>query len=824
MVTSDTDISQIINIKSIARSLKPEWSFLDDWLLWPPDVFALTSILLQRTGCYRICLIEDWWTDPRWAKEIDKTAKAWISNVSKAIDKSQPQSTQIALLEDDKLLKLQEQVKIIVNADNLHVDMLRILTMEQVNIDRDEAYTKQINENRKVAQALVTLHALADAACSFFGQLTSLSNETIDNKVTHCLANLLLTATGSLSNLPKFHGMVLPKIRTPQSGQTLRSMSHHLTFHASEVEVIWRTIPWFNSHEKTLNIMAVPWPYEIKDQSFKETKGNSKPVRYFEFEPPQPNNIPELDQIVELIKQQVDKVSRIHILVFPEASLSENDYYSLIGKLHRNRREIKHLPIIVAGVRKKEQLSASKSDLQPDKGQLEEALKSHNEVRLAVHFGGRWYDMAQRKHHRWRLDHSQVCQYQLEGKLPTSRDWLEHISVSQRRLTILAPNSWLSLTSLVCEDLARLEPVSELIRGIGPTLLLALLSDGPQLKERWSARYASVLADDPGTAVLTLTSLGMSKRSKHPRMDDSLDESEIKKLEKDSRIIGLWKDMIRGYRPLTLKEPCGALLLTVSADWVEEYTMDGRSDNYNAAAFKVEGVQSLILPEQVESQTENIDSIKSKLGKWGDIRELSVFTYILDTLIESGGRLLETIGNWLAFSPDLSLYNTRYSEILKNLSVSLQQPHKVGIDARRVEWSVHKLSEITELVKQLIPPKGENQESLKYYEILYNNAKSEFNKIKEEQTNTSNQAEVKSKRIRLDVPLAILTILHAKLSGRKSLKRIIEEGLEKENVRKKAESLRAEIKEFILAEQHIIEVEYLTDNPNTTDSEPDVES
>lgn len=67
---------------------------------------------------------------------------------------------------------------------------------------------------------------------------------------------------------------------------------------------------------------------------------------------------------------------------------------------------------------------------------------------------------------------------------------------------------------LVCEDLARQDPAADLIRAVGPNLLIALLMDGPQLSGRWPARYASVLAEDPGTSVLTLTSLGMAERSR----------------------------------------------------------------------------------------------------------------------------------------------------------------------------------------------------------------------------------------------------------------------------------------------------------------------
>ena len=49
-------------------------------------------------------------------------------------------------------------------------------------------------------------------------------------------------------------------------------------------------------------------------------------------------------------------------------------------------------------------------------------------------------------------------------------------------------------------DLAQPDPVASIIRQVGPSLVIGLLLDGPQLAERWPARYASVFADDPGCA------------------------------------------------------------------------------------------------------------------------------------------------------------------------------------------------------------------------------------------------------------------------------------------------------------------------------------
>ncbi len=92
--------------------------------------------------------------------------------------------------------------------------------------------------------------------------------------------------------------------------------------------------------------------------------------------------------------------------------------------------------------------------------------------------------------------------------------------------------------------------------------------DGPQLAARWPARYASVLADDPGSSVLTLTSLGMCVRSR--RLD--------RPAEPPSRTIAMWKDKLYGVQEITLAEKSIGCVLSLSCQNKEEFTADGRSD------------------------------------------------------------------------------------------------------------------------------------------------------------------------------------------------------------------------------------------------------
>jgi len=89
------------------------------------------------------------------------------------------------------------------------------------------------------------------------------------------------------------------------------------------------------------------------------------------------------------------------------------------------------------------------------------------------------------------------------------------------------------------------------------------LLDGPQLPSRWAARYASVLADDPGSAVLTLTSFGMAQRSQPHGHDPS-------------PVIALLKDADRGMREIPLKPGSHGVLLTLSGERAIRRSADGR--------------------------------------------------------------------------------------------------------------------------------------------------------------------------------------------------------------------------------------------------------
>jgi hypothetical protein len=84
-----------------------------------------------------------------------------------------------------------------------------------------------------------------------------------------------------------------------------------------------------------------------------------------------------------------------------------------------------------------------------------------------------------------------------------------------------------------------------------------------------------VLAEDPGTSVLTLTSLGMAERSR-PTLPANGRRADV------CRAIALWRDVESGEHEIVLDEGHDACLLTLRCESKSEVSADGRTDNEKA--------------------------------------------------------------------------------------------------------------------------------------------------------------------------------------------------------------------------------------------------
>jgi hypothetical protein len=561
---------------------------------WPPDVFAVTSAFLKRTGAYRYVVSPP--GDQEWPPPCADTGMVsdWLGCA------------------EDRAVEWLKALGAPALPDEL--DALKTRVEAAWETPMDDFYELDRAKDSLTAwgatEAILQLHAIADQACAGFGTpMSPRSRSEIQFR-----ADNLLALGGSLSRLPRIKGLVLPKMRTPQSGLTLRANSLYATWHETEVDVQWRSVPWVNPEENTLNVLVLPLPADVEPIDFvsephpagQRTGGKE---RFFSVHPAR--DAFDADAIVDALDACHDKVSRVHIIAMPEIALSSAQLRMLKETLAR-RVSHDRIPMIVCGVRD---------------GDGEGVWC--NAVVLSVFFAERWYMLRQDKHHRWKLDQRQVRQYRLGGTLASDCNWWEHMRIRRRKLSILAPTGWLALCPLICEDMAQLEPVAEVIRGIGPTLVIGLLMDGPQLPHRWAARYASVLADDPGSSVLTLTALGMCRRS---LAGDKVNESPP---EAKEHVVAAWRDCRDSFRTLALEEGNAGLLLTLSAQWRQEFTVDGRHDDTNAAAFTLSGVHQIKPPPFQRRNNYPVADERVLFGEDEDLIQLTTASQIVDAVVDA---------------------------------------------------------------------------------------------------------------------------------------------------------------------------------------------
>ncbi|MCZ7681145.1 MAG: hypothetical protein M5U28_21110 [Sandaracinaceae bacterium] len=92
---------------------------------------------------------------------------------------------------------------------------------------------------------LITLNAVADLACVGLGIARG---PHVQDHPTYVLrAHTFLRNEGTLSRLPKDRVIVLPKMRVPQTGITIRSLSHHVAaLVGTSVRVEWSTSNFVN--------------------------------------------------------------------------------------------------------------------------------------------------------------------------------------------------------------------------------------------------------------------------------------------------------------------------------------------------------------------------------------------------------------------------------------------------------------------------------------------------------------------------------------------------------------------------------------------------
>ena len=507
--------------------------FTDELLEWAADLFALTNVILKRTEAYRFVLSppsgEEW--PPRrfpcWSDAVEDAGRQWS-----------------IWLEDRK-------------------SPFPKLLAEEWGVFRERAGTplEDLSEGRdwRMCEALLTLHAIADEACAGLGMALDRS----DGKgcLYRARGRELLARTGSLARIQSHSLRVLPKVCTPPNGTSFRSFSRYVCVQSPGVEARWHKLPVRRSgtefQARHVNLLLLPWPLRVRESDFRRVEGSvqrlaNEPFGFFEFAPSEKLDLDLVSRTIVAARDEVDSVDGV---LLPESAVDENEVEDLETVLDRHG-----VAMLITGVR---QHSPKPGRYPGNWVHIGANPRLEKGVSIPTSSSGRWFHIRQNKHHRWSLDQGQILQYHLGGVLHPQIRWWEAMEVPRRTVHFVEHGDEIVIVSLVCEDLAQIDSVAEVIRSVGPTVVFTPLLDGPQLSSRWAARYASVLADDPGSAVLTLTSYGMVQRSRPHRRDMS-------------PVVALWKDPVGGLREIPLEAGAQGILLTLSSDRGTRRSADGR--------------------------------------------------------------------------------------------------------------------------------------------------------------------------------------------------------------------------------------------------------
>ena len=515
----------------------------DRLLEWPPDVFALTNVVLTRAEAFRYALsVEDW--PPRrmgdWARAVEEAGRQWSAWT------------------EDRSGALPD----LVAAEWRAVCEAGLVPLEHLASGQDQ----------RASEALLTLHAIADEAC--LGMGVALDSSGADGCLYRARGRELLARTGSLARIDPRLLRVLPKVITPPTGRP--SFSRYACVQGPAIEARWHKMParhrGTDLRSEYATLLLLPWPLRVQASDFHPVgdvlRQAKDPYGFFEFAPAEGLDLDLLDRVLVAARKEARSVD---VVLLPESAVADDEINDLETLL-----ESHGVVNLIAGVRQ----------TTPQPGQF-----SNNWLHMGfnprLEKGGLlpsrghepWFPIRQNKHHRWLLDEDQVEQYHLGGALHPHIRWWEAMEVPRKAIQFVEVAE-LVLTTLVCEDLAHNDDIAQLIRAVGPTLVVNLLLDGPQLPSRWTARYASVLADDPGSAVLTLTSYGMVDRSRPVGRDAS-------------RVIALWKDPTRGVREIALEPGAQAVLLTICMDRSTRYSADRRWPIDNSTSCYAVAVQQV---------------------------------------------------------------------------------------------------------------------------------------------------------------------------------------------------------------------------------------
>ncbi len=534
---------------------------------WPTDVFTFCATVLEKIGVLHF--------EPNTEEDRENLSLTNLKKISGEWVLLPPQ-------------KIQESWHFIVNNS--------ALSMEEV-VKNEKNILFHIHFLFRCADE--TSNGIGWSGCSSLFGLGLVNTATEDwskvkSKFMRGLLELPFFPNSICQMIPPYRAVCAPKSICAEVGYTIRSLSHHLALLdvQPKIKFTWNIVEASKAVDEEagtdrdhFNIVFIPYPFTVNSNCISPSRKKPKPLGisgrkfgYFEVIPtwlPKGKNAEEIAQdLYENIVKPLLTDARKHVdvvdcILFPEGALTDAVATALFKVLVKNERD-QNPNFFISGAIPFEEKCV-------DQQKTNQALFFHSDnIKTYIKH-------SQEKHHRWKLSIEQIRRYGLSSFPADDRtDWWEDIDVSVRTLPFYAIRKHSCMTVLICEDLARSDPALPAIRAIGPNLVIALLMDGPQLITRWSGRYATVLADDPGCAVLSVTSVAMVDRSnKHEKNGE--------------RSVALWKHHSGRTEQISLPKDAKGLLLALASTKVEQVTMDNRADGEETRRFELMGYDPLYL-------------------------------------------------------------------------------------------------------------------------------------------------------------------------------------------------------------------------------------
>ena len=249
----------------------------------------------------------------------------------------------------------------------------------------------------------------------------------------------------------------------------MRTFSHNLALvpPLGQGNVHWHQSQTVESAKNAtiLNLLLIPFPYRIPNHSFRGMVCTDSPKtnpwgrfridqKWLHQNPldapgdekgwsTHESRVSFISFVDKILARAKKKKLDVNGIILPEYALDWISYDAMVRHL---RDSWPHLEFVISGVSND---CSNRPGNQVVFSRIHEGAKPQNRI-IQTH--------SRRKHHRWFLDKKQIENYGLQNELDANYVWWEYLEIEERDLHIDVFRNGSTLTAVICEDLARVDP------------------------------------------------------------------------------------------------------------------------------------------------------------------------------------------------------------------------------------------------------------------------------------------------------------------------------------------------------------------------------